>query len=237
MTTSAIESPVFQPGTPGPSVARLSELPGVNLMPPEIAEKAELQRLKAICAAAVAVSLVVVGGLYYQAHHGVTSAKSDLATAQSQQSTVQGQVNTLAWVAQTYAQVEAAKAQVAEALGGEIQWSGYLQDLSLTIPDNVWLTNMTVTAASGSATAATAATAGSTAPAGVATISFTGTARSRDDVARWLESLVTEKGYTNPYVTTTAETKIDTTTVVTFTSTVNVTSAALSGRYTTTSGS
>ncbi len=235
MTTSAIDSSLVAPGVPGPAVARLSDLPGVNLMPTEIAEKAELQRIKVLCAGAVAVSVVLVGGLYFQAHSGVTSAKSNLASAEQQQTTVQGQVNALAYVAQTYATVEAAKAQVAEALGGEIRWSGYLDDLSLSIPANVWLTNMTVAAASAS-TATSATGSAATAPA-VATITFTGAARTRDDVADWLESLVNEKGYANPYVTSTTETKIGTTTVVDFSSTLEVTSAALSGRYTAASGS
>lgn len=216
-------------GVPGPALGSLAVMPGVNLMPPEIAERAALQQVKLACVAAVVLSALAVGGLYSQAHSGVTSAQKDLTTAQQQQADVQRKVTQLQPVAAAYAQVTAAKAEVAEALGGEIQWSHKLDDLSLSIPANVWLTNMSV-ATGGSANGALAST-------GIDTITFQGVASSRDDVAGWLESLVAEKGYANPYVSVTQETVTGSKVLVTFTSTVTVTADALSGRYTSTSGS
>ncbi len=224
MTTSLEPGATVAPGVPGPAIGRLAELPGVNLMPPEIAEHVAVQRTKAACGAAVVLSLVAVAGLYYQAQHGVTSARSDLAAAQQQQVGAAGSVSKLQPVAAVYAQVTEAKTQVSEALGGEIRWSGKLNDLSLSIPANVWLTSLTVTTG-GSANGALATT-------GLDSISFQGLANSRDTVATWLNSLATEKGYTNPYVSSTAETVIGSRVFVSFTSTVTVTAAALSGRYT-----
>lgn len=220
------ESPA---GVPGPALGSLGSMPGVNLMPPEIAERAALQQVKVAAVAAVVLSALAVGGLYYQAHSGVSSAQKNLADAQQQQTAVQQQVTKLQPVAAAYAQVTAAKAEVAEALGGEIRWSGKLDDLSLSIPANVWLTNMSV-ATSGSANGALAST-------GISTITFQGVATNRDDVAVWLESLARENGYANPYVSVTQETAVGSKVLVDFTSTVTVTDAALSGRYTSTSGS
>lgn len=226
--TAAVEAGGrLAPGAPTPAVAHLASLPSINLMPPEIAEQAAVRQMKGVCAGLVALCLLIVGGLYYQAHSSVSSAKTDLATAQQQQSAVQAQVAKLAPVAQAYAQVASAKALVTEALAGKIEWSQQLNDLALSAPTGVWLTNMSVTAGP--------STNGALASQGVASITFTGVASeqgltgtaglngARDVVATWLESLANEHGYTDPYVTTTQEAYIGGVPVVNFTSTVTVT--------------
>jgi Tfp pilus assembly protein PilN len=241
------------PGAPTPAVAHLASLPSINLMPPEIAEQAALRQMKMVCAGIAALCLLIVGGLYYQAHSSVSSANKNLASAQQQQATVQAQVSKLQPVAQAYAQVASAKALVTEALTGKIEWSQQLNDLALTTPSGVWLTNMTVTAgstdSSGSVGGTNAATASSNAALtgqGIATITFTGVASeqgatglngARDVVANWLDALATEHGYTNPYVSTTQEALIGNTPVVNFSSTVTVTSALLAPAPFTNSGS
>ena len=200
-------------------------------MPPEIAERAAMQQLKAGCAAAVVLTVVVVGGLYYQAHSGVSSAKKNLSAAQAEQAATQAEINSpaLTQVAETYAQVAAAKIEVTEALGGEIRWSRKLDDLSLSIPSGVWLTGMTI--------ATGPSTSGALTANGIDTITFTGMAMNRNQVATWLESLVTEKGYADPYLSSSQEVAIGSKVLISFTSTVTVTDDALSGRYLTNSGS
>ena len=54
---------------------------------------------------------------------------------------------------------------------------------------------------------------------------------AHDDVAAWLESLAKEKGYTNPYFSSSTKAAIGSRPVVNFTSTVTVTKDAYSGRY------
>lgn len=163
-------------------------------MPPEIGQQAALHKLQAGCVAAVLLSVAVVGGLYYQAHGSVGSAQTKLAAAQNQQSRVQSQVNTLTPVTAAYASVQQAQNLVAEALGGEVRWSTQLRDLSLSIPDNVWISNMTI--ARSAVTAAPAPGAGAT--PGIATITFTGAAISRDDVVTWLDTLGKEEATSTP---------------------------------------
>jgi hypothetical protein len=81
-----------------------------------------------------------------------------------------------------------------------------------------------VTAPAGTVVAAT--------PAGIGTVTFTGVGFSHDDVAVWLESLATQKGYANPYFSSSTETLLGTRKTVNFTSTATLTPAAYSGRYT-----
>lgn len=207
-------------------------LPSVNLLPPEIAEAARQKRVQVAMGVAVVAAIGVVGGLYLQAHQAVNAANSQLAAAQQQQTRLQAEVASYREVTQIDAQVSAREALLTEAMGQEIQWSTYLNDLSLKIPANVWLTNFSATEGSGSAAASSTPSPIAGAAATVGSISFNGTAMSHDDVATWLESLATEHGFTDPYFTNSTESKIGTRQVVNFSSTVQLTSDALSGRYT-----
>jgi Tfp pilus assembly protein PilN len=205
-------------------------LPRVNLLPPEIAEASRLRTVQLSMGAAVVAAFVVVGGLWVVADLQAQSEQEKLDTAQANQATVSKQVNALAPVAAVYAEVDQRRQLLETALGGDVEWSQYLTDLSLTVPDNVWLNSMSVapqTAATGTAGAAgTAGTADQ-----IASITFSGTAMQHDDVAVWLESLAKQKGYTSAYFNSSTEKEIGSSTVVDFTSTVVVTREALSGRY------
>ena len=228
-----VEVPAQLTELPGPALARLASMPRVDLMPPEIGERRALRHLQGGLALAVAASVALTGGLFAVAHGSVTSAKHSLADAETEQAGVQTQVSALSHVAAVYAQVAAAKGLVSEALAGEVRWSHYLTDLSLTIPNNVWVTSMTVAP---TVAAGTAGVPGLSTP-GVGTVTFQGVALNRNDVAAWLESLAHEKGYADPYFTTSAETLLGSRVVVNFTSNVTVSLDALSKRYTATSGS
>ena len=74
-------------------------------------------------------------------------------------------------------------------------------------------------------------------PTGIGSITFSGIAFSHDDVANWLDALGKEKGFTYPYFSNSASQKLGQRTVMKFASTVTVTDAALSGRYTKPAGS
>ena len=221
------------PEAPSVDVARTPVLPRVNLLPPEIREAARFRRFQLAMVGAGVAAVAIVGALYYSAHSSVSTAKSDLSAAQATQSNLQNQLSSLQSVRDVYDQVAAKKAMLAHAMGPEIRWSFYLTDLSLKVPDHVWLSSVNATETTpGSATPAAAAV-GSAAvtPAGIGTITFGGVAFNHDDVATWLDTLAKERGYTNVYFTNSTKAKIGPRDVVNFTSSVTLTQAALSGRY------
>jgi Tfp pilus assembly protein PilN len=207
-------------------------MPRVNLMPPEIAEAARFRRLQLAMGGAVVAAFGIVAALYMQAHSGVADAQQQLDAANAQHATLQTQLNSLQSVQNVYSEVAARQAMLTEAMGDEIRWSTYLNDMSLRVPDNVWVTNVTATELTGGPTATTTATT-----SGIGNVAFTGVAFSHDDVATWLESLAKEKGYVDPYFTNSTEAKIGDRTVVNFTSSVDLSDAAKSGRYTKPAGS
>jgi Tfp pilus assembly protein PilN len=201
-------------------------MPRVNLMPPEIAEAARFRQLQMGMGVAVVASVAVVGVLYMHARSGVSAAQSDLTSAQTQHTSLQEKVSSLATVQQTYANVQAKQQLLSQAMSGEIRWSYVLNDLSLRVPSNVWLTSATAT----EATAGPTSTA-STTPTSIGSIEFDGVALSHDDVARWLDALAAEHGFANASFSSSTESAIGSRTTYEFNSSTDLDSSALSGRY------
>jgi len=208
-----------------------TRLPRVNLLPPEIAERAVFQKIQLGLGAAVLAAVGIVGLLYVSASHGVTNAQTDLDTATSQGTSLEAQSAKYADVTATYARAAAAQATLRTAMGNEVRYSQLLNDLSLTIPSNVWLSTLAYTAAPPAAPASVPVAGAPAAAPSVGTFTATATAFSHDDVAVWLEAVAGLKSYANPYFSTSTEGLLGRRKVVNFSTTAVLTPAALSGRY------
>jgi Tfp pilus assembly protein PilN len=209
----------------------------VNLLPPEIFEKRQLQRTQAGLGVVVLAALVAVGLIYVSGGAAVTDAKSRLASSQQTQIDLQKQIGKVNYVTQEANQDDQAKAMLTQATATEISFSSYLADLGILTPKNVWFTALTLT---GSVPVGTLATS-TQAPPMVGSVSFTGQALAHNDVATWLDNAAKEGGFANPYFTISAETLVPGTgtgnkapakTWVTFSSSVSLTSASLCGAET-----
>ena len=216
----------------------VTRLPRVNLLPPEIAERIVFQRIQVGLGAAVLAAVGVVGLLYLSATHSVASAQGDLDSANSRSTSLQQQSAKYANVTAVYSAAAAAQVTLTTAMGGEVRYSQLLNDLSLTIPSNVWVSTVAFTAAPpvAAAVAAPVGSAGAATATGIGTFTATAVAFSHDDVAVWLESIAGLKTYANPYFSSSTEALLGTRKVVNFSTTAVVTPAALSGRYTTRAG-
>ena len=218
-----------QQQTAAPVGTGLVALPKVNLLPPEIAERARFRKVQAGLGGGLLAAVGVVALLYVGAVGSVNDAQAELDTATAQGAALRAETAKYADVKAVYARAAAAQAMLTQAMGEEVRYSQFLNDLSLTVPDNVWLKDVTF------AQAPVPAAVGATEP-GIGTVSFTGVGFSHDDVAVWLESLAKQKGYANPYFTNSTKAFVGSRATVNFTSTVTLTPAALSGRYTTPAG-
>ena len=118
-----------------------------------------------------------------------------------------------------------------EAMGDQIKWSDYLTDLSIKVPDGVWLTNVNANETAGPGGTTPASAAPGLIDPGIGSITFSCTAFSHDDVAAWLDMLSKERGWATPYFTNSTEALIGSKTIYNFSSSVNITSAAPNGRY------
>ena len=220
------------------TTTRLATLPRVNLLPPEIEERRRFKKVQGGLGVGVALAVGVVGALVVLANGQVSDAQSDVDTQTARSTVLQADVAKYADVPLVYAQVDAAKAQLTQAMGQEVRWSRFLNDLSIITPGKVWLTNVTVVQQDANAAVSTAAPApGSYQTPNIGTITFQGKGSTHNDVAAWLKALGTEQGLANPYFTRSTEQKIGTEDSVTFDSQAVITEDLLSGRFTDKAGS
>ncbi len=206
----------------GPSLEVLT-LPRVNLLPPELAEQARLRRVQLTLVGSLVVTVGVVGVLYAGATASVADATEGLSSATARGAALQAETRAFADVNEVYAKADTAQAMLVGAMGQEVRFSTFLDDLSKTVPEHVWLKNITFTQLAPVGTVATTP--------GIGTATFTGVGFRHDDVATWLETLASQEGFVDPYVSDATAGKIGERKTVSFTSTVTLTSNALSGRY------
>lgn len=223
MTSTVSEETVTRPIGTGFAV-----LPRVNLMPPEIAERRVVRRVQGMLGSALLAVVAVIALLYVAATHSVSSAQDDLTAAQSDQVRLQAQARQYANVNAIYAAADAAKAQLVQAMADEVRFSQLLTSLSLSIPSSVWLSSISLS----TATPTTSITGTPT----IGTFTVSGTGFAHNDVGLWLESVAGVKTYADPYFASSSEGLLGKKKIVTFSSTANLTPAALSNRYTVTAG-
>ena len=199
--------PAHMPSTFAVLLAPSGRFPKVNLLPPEVEERRRLRRLQAACAAALVMSMAAVGGLYYVDHGKVATAQTNLDQAQAETARLQGETNDFSYVTETQRALDEAQATLRLTLGNDIQWSQYLHDISVVIPDDVWLTKLNVTQnVDGSNTANTGGTAAQSPntgsqPGSLGTVTMEGGALTWNAVAGWLDTLGKVKGFSNPWLT------------------------------------
>jgi Tfp pilus assembly protein PilN len=211
-------------------------MPRVNLMPPEIGEAVRFRQIQIALGAAIVAAVAIVAALYWNAHSSVASAKDELAAAQAQNAGLQSKLRSLDSVKETFAAVQARQTMLSQAMGKEVRWSFVLNDLAFRIPNNVWLTNLTVDeSASGAATPGTTSgasgTADATAPKPIGTLSFTGVGLKHNDVAVWLDALAKQKNFVDPIFSNSTEADLNGRKTVNWSSSVTLMSGALSHRY------
>ena len=207
----------------------LVTLPRVNLLPPEIGERKRFRRVQVALGAGVLAAVGVVALGFVVASSGVGTANEELEAATAESSRLQAEKGKYADVTAVYQQAAAAQAMLTEAMGEEVRYSRFLSDLSLSVPEDVWLTELTYDQT------AVAPAVGATEP-GVGTLTVTGKGFSHEDVALWLESLASQKTYSNPHFSSSSEVLIGSRQAIEFTSTATLTPASLSGRYTAPAG-
>jgi Tfp pilus assembly protein PilN len=213
--------------------------PRVNLLPPEILEQRFVRRLAFGLLGAVLVCGAAVGGVYAHTGQGEAAARSDLESARATQTTLQQQQRSLMPAQEAQTQVLAAQKALSAAMGSDVLWSRYLDELRLKLPDGVRFSSVALTPTNGTAPAtaststpnsssASGGTSG-TVPGTIATLTISGKARSQLEVASLLQQLATIRAFTGVYLT---NTQGDATSgVISYTVTAGVTPEALSKRY------
>jgi hypothetical protein len=203
-------------------------LPHVNLLPPEIGEQKRLQQVQLIGVLVLLLAVGAVAFLYVHGSGSVKTSKQHVATANADNAALNKQVAGFADVGQVNASLGAKEAMMTQAMSTEVLWSTYLGSFA-TLPTTSWLKSMTLSESLSPGTL----TSVKQAPPIVATAAFDGVGMNYAALAGWLDKVAQlgqVNGLTNAYFSSATEAFIDSTKVVNFAGTANLSAVGLSGR-------
>jgi Tfp pilus assembly protein PilN len=174
--------------------------------------------------------LLVAALLFLVSWQKAASAQERLDQATFQRTVLQTEASRYSGVPRVFEAVNSAQGQLVVAMGNEVRWSFFLNDLALTMPAGVSLDSLDATVIGpGQATETTSdGQVGSKA----GSMSVSAKALTFNGVANWLDSLAKMDTVADPYVSGLAASVEEGTKIVTFSSTADITTETLSGRYT-----
>jgi Tfp pilus assembly protein PilN len=229
--------------------------PRINLLPRQLVEQRVARRQRSSIGAGFLVLLALLGLWYVLESRELGRAQNQADQERAVATGLRARRAQLQPLATLESQIAASEQLRASVYKHEIRFSNVMRDISAIVPDDVWLTSMAVTfSESGGTTPGSGGTATTAQQAGtaaapavtpgspgagspVATISFGGAGIEHVDVGGFLRALARgpKKGgqqvYLNPYFTTSQKKDDNGQQTVTFSATVDLSSAAYSGRY------
>lgn len=198
----------------------------VNLLPPEVGAERSQTKVKVIVILANVALIAVLGLLYVMKVGEVGAANADLKAQQAVNEQVKAKINdpALQEVVQKDTDRTARVQTVSTALGGEISFGRFLNELSLILPKDVWLTSLGIDSGSGggaTTSAATAAPQSSSAQSAAGSPTFVVEAAGKcghDNEADWLDHMAALPSVSNVWVSTASKQAGSPCEVVTFSS-------------------
>lgn len=194
----------------------------INLLPPEFVARRRLrQRIVMVLAASGALIALLAAVFVFQGIR-LSGEKRALAEQQQRNAVVRAQVAELNDFARLESELKQKTALLADLTQNEVRWSVVLADISLVIPQPVWLTSFT-----GSVNTQFASSPGSrNQPVSLGSIAMSGRTFTHLDVARWLIRLSQVDAFVFPYISLSSKNTVGLTNVVDFNSTVDLAAPA-----------
>lgn len=173
----------------------------VNLLPSDVRERQRSRRLVAAVVAGVGAVVALLFFVFVLQSARLSNTEQKLQAQQAVNADLQnkiGQLQQFQVLKQTVAATEAVKAG---ALNGQVAWSGVLRDISVIIPNKMWLTSLNATLPDVSTLPVAPGSDATATPAMAGTIQFQGVASDFPTVARWLSRLEQVTGWVNSWST------------------------------------
>jgi Tfp pilus assembly protein PilN len=199
-----------------------------NLLPPEIVESRRGRTVRRIVVSALALFTVLLGAWYGAASYQTSLARDDLSNTRSDVDRLSRQQRSFAELIKTQNESRAIGTQLSSLLATDLQWAQLLSSLRQAAPQGVQLTS--VSGGLASATGGGAATSQLPNTSGqklIGTLTVNGSAPSKAAVADYLDALAKVQGLGNPLLEKVDEEGKP----VSFIMRVDITGAALGGRY------
>jgi Tfp pilus assembly protein PilN len=196
----------------------------VNLLPPEIRERQRIRRQTFMVAFAGAAVMALLVLLYFIQVIRLSDVNEDLQTQRAENAQLEQEIADLQRFQELRAMLEDRQNLIDGILANEVSWSGVLRDISLVIPQSMWLNDL-----SGNVTVSTATVVegGELPETGlIGNMQFNGTALDTSTVALWLTRLEEVRGWVNAWLSNASRTILEGVEVVDFTSSVDLTPEA-----------
>ena len=177
----------------------------VNLLPPEIRQRAQIRRLTMMVIGAGIVVLVLIGFFYVVQSANLSRVNDDIAAQERKNAGLQSEINGLQEFAALQTEAEAKQALLSTAFANEVSFSGILLDLSRVIPSDAYLTTFSAQVAPPATVDPTVAPVATTSVPLLGTMTAAGEASGADSLASWITRLESVKGWVNPWITTITE--------------------------------
>ncbi len=204
----------------------------VNLLPREIKQRQEIRRRTLLVAAGGVVVVALLVFLWVLQDMRLSDVNKKLATQNTIDTQLEQQVNSpkLQKSEAKLSEFQARKVLIRQALDGRVAWSGALRDLSDTLPERLWLTSLSGALSSTGAPGTTSTSVLGAAPQIIGNIQFSGDSLDTDTLALLLTRLEEVHGWRNSWLSSAQQVQIGTTTVYSFSGSVDLTqNAALKG--------
>ena len=117
----------------------------INLLPPEIVEERKRKAVQKKFLGGVFVFAVILAAGFGVLLAATLQVRNDIRTIESERAVVEAEVATYQPYVQLQNRVNAKEDVLQTAVGMQLSWRETLGALGLHIPDNVWLTNVSVT--------------------------------------------------------------------------------------------
>lgn len=203
--------------------------PTPSLIPPAVLRRRAVAKAQRAGAFALLVVLGVFGVLFLLGRMQLAAAQQQLSAAEQQLQVAEAAKAEYSEVPAVYAAVDAARSELAQAMGNEVQVARLVTNLSAIMPPSVSLTTVSMTIGEDETTSSTAATTTDVIEPLVGTVTFSGEARSFNDVSTWIDTLRGQADYQNVILTDVSR---DTENgIYIFSNSAELTDQALSGRF------
>ena len=180
----------------------------VNLLPPEIRQRAQTRRVTLLVIGAGLVVLVLVAFLFVLQSTSLSRVNEDVADQERTNAGLRSEIAGLQEFSALQTEAQAKQALLSAAFANEVSFSGILLDLSRVIPSDAYLTTFAAQVAPPATSVVTAPVPGvvvSDTPL-IGTMTAAGEAVGADSLASWITRLESVKGWVNPWISTFTET-------------------------------
>lgn len=205
----------------------------INLLPPELAARRRERRVRAALILGILGLAVVLALVYVAQAARLSSEEGKLARQEAAKRSLESQVRALEQFARLQTELRNKQTLLTSLTAFEVRWSVILADISLVIPADVWLTNLTGSARSPAPGDRPLTPAPGEAPTALGQITFSGCTLeplegTHLESAQFLIRIGIPKEFAGPYLTLSS--RGGSSCPVQFNATVNLSEEALRSR-------